>query len=290
MSMVMDRGSDEDGVLPGGVRAGELMAAVEDNRRLVASRLADYPWAVDEVMADLAIEVFGALERWSRYERRESLASLANKLARDVVARWFERDRPKHRSGLTFVPGLHRMEPPVEVARSAAGRRDVYGGRGARSRDDRFALCADTSDEPLLTDRLSYRLWAGDAGGGAGDAAWDLPVDVEDMGALCSLVRARWGARAWRRVVSRALTGVKQDVLRMEIRHWLLCWHQGRHPTFEGYPAIVQAASGGRVSRARDVYGQDTSGRVAGPDAGGGPQGGGCDSSDGPCRFSGEEQ
>lgn len=246
--------------LPRGVTVSMFRDAVKDNEGRVRNLLGSYDSWTGDVMCDLAFQAMRALPRWASYEHRSRLAAFVNSLAKSVVNEWLDRERPKHRGGMTYSPKRDRRsvdmpDDPGDADQVRAWLRDA----GQYDQADRFDTGEDINsqygpDERLHaapTDRLDYENWKDEQRGGEhddDDSSNRLTLEWDrEYKALRNQIGVKYRSPyAWDAVVRLADKDYRPDsdsgLIRNELLKWVLDCRSsgGRLPDLDGFPIITR--------------------------------------------------
>ena len=239
-----------------GVTVAEVEAALEENRRLVVRRLAEwgYAWAVEEIMCDVAEELLrGGLRRWAAYAERKPLGAFVNSLLGDRLGEWMRSERPKYRGGMTHVPRVPRQDPADPP--SSDGPLDAATARKSLRRGDDAAgmsrLCEEAdifgdADSDIQSapagDRASYDAWLSAEAGTDRQDVLRSDAYRADMEWLYTKVIQKYPATAWTALLNQCLTARgNYERLCKEIRVILENHHRGIDPDLADYPYMSRA-------------------------------------------------
>lgn len=246
-----------------GVTPQEVQDALEENRRRVTKKLAEwgYGWAADEILCDVAVELLkGGLRRWASYEDRKPLGAFVNTLIGNRLGEWMRTERPKYRSGMTHAPQTrktrrnHADETPQSEPLDADTARNRLRREDNAAALDRLCEPADVFGDPdsnVLSapagDRSSYQEWLT-----GGDQPVELASDAyrSDMKYLKNECEKLGGKPVWTMLLRQCLVTRDGTALRNEVRRFLENSHRGLDPDIKDYPYIL-AAIGKRKPRKR---------------------------------------
>lgn len=158
---------DKNPTLPDGITVTMFWNAVLDNEKRVKALLGPtfVSWSGD-VMCRFADEALRAAKRWAAYEQRKPLAAFFNTIAKATVNEWIDRERPKHRGGMTNTPKLAKPAPSgvdgdEDAQRRANNRLDRLNASSRFDTGDDVNQTVDDDGTPRLpvTDHNDYETW-----------------------------------------------------------------------------------------------------------------------------------
>ncbi|KAA8816769.1 hypothetical protein CSQ85_11725 [Bifidobacterium rousetti] len=248
--------------LPKGVTQEMFWDAIQDNRNRVRNLLGVYDSWTDDVMCELAEKALNALPRWVGYEHRGKLAAFVNFLAKSTVNEWLDRDRPKHRGGMTFSPKRDSKKIPMpNDPGNADAVREWLSATSRKDQANRFDIGDDINSQygpdgrlkAAPTDRLDYETWKTEDMGERDEKQADqsdlTPKYDREFKALRDAIRIEYRTRdAWEAVWKLALKDNRPDsdseLIRQEIRKWILDCHKsgGSIPSIDSFPIITRTA------------------------------------------------
>lgn len=245
---------DKSDRLPRGVTNGMFWEAVEDNRARLAHLLpGQYSSWTDDVMCDLAEEALNGVRNWAEYHDRVSLKAFVNGLVPAVVYTWLDRQRPKHRGGMTGTPKRQTDMLRQPVDGDADAMRRWLRAKDAHDRADRFDLGTDVYEAPdqermhrRPIDCLDYDDWfLGETEQRAEDlesSSW-----LRECDALFQMLHATFHSRVSLLQAAVGRVATKSDdprsdsaLLRREILTWMTTYRRTqRLPPLDKFPILV---------------------------------------------------